>query len=402
MAHQQQMQQRYAYAQQQLQQQQQQQLQQPQQDAKSAKRKARYQMTQTINTFGQQYSYSPPPRKFPPADILPVPPSDNPQHIYEENNNKKDGKMETVVMPSTSALESQTSSASRNSSKVIRNVPAVIMQTAHVVKDGMRLSHPDDESALNRLHCFVRSTLLEVVIVVKPRSEDSDRCFPTNLVGIRCAICGRMSKKERRNEKMPAFFPKSVQDIYRGVFTWQRIHFGSCEHMPEAYKESYKFYKDSDLTRGRKRHWITSAYDMGLRNIDANRSGVTYNPNSKIEEFDKDSDTNLGKKTNQNLIEHQNKIRLQSVDSIRSGATYASNSSVVIDVNDEKLVSPTTTEKTDDVPHNDNIESNRTNDNNVDDNKQQQQRKSEDNPDSSEENRIEKKNRRGARGGEGK
>ena len=302
-------------------------------------------------------------------------------------------------MTSTSTLGSQTSSASRYSGNVVRRVPAVIMQTAQVVKDGMRLSHPDDESALNKLHCFVRSTLLEV-FVVKPRNEDSDRCFPTNLVGIRCAICGRMSKNERENErngKMPVFFPKSVQDLYRGVCTWQRIHFGSCKHMPEKYKEQYKHYKNSDLTCGWKRHWITSAYDMGLRNIDANRSGVIYNPNSKIEEFNKDSDTNLGKKTNKNLIEHKNKICLRNVDSDRSGATYASGSSVVIDINDDKLVAPTTTNRIDVVPHNDNEESNRTNDNDVNGSKQQQQRKVEDKPDSSEENRIKKKSTRSER-----
>ena len=191
-----------------------------------------------------------------------------------------DGNMTSPLQPS-SAL-SQATSATRNSSKVLRNVPAVIMKTAQLVHDGMRLSHSSDEEALNKLHCFVRSTLLEV-FVVKPGNEDSDRCFPKNLVGIRCAICGRMSKDERGNEKMAVFFPKSVQDLYRGVCTWQRIHFGSCKHMPEEYKEQYKHYKNSDLTRGRKDHWINSAYEIGLRNVDSNRSGVTYDPNSKIE-----------------------------------------------------------------------------------------------------------------------
>jgi hypothetical protein len=65
--------------------------------------------------------------------------------------------------------------------------------------------------------------------------------------------------------------------------TWQRIHFGTCEHMPEGHKEKYKICKETDLTRGRKSHWINSAYEMGLRNVDSERSGITYNPNSPID-----------------------------------------------------------------------------------------------------------------------
>ena len=35
-----------------------------------------------------------------------------------------------------------------------------------------------------------------------------------------------------------------------------------------------------DLTRGRKFHWIKSAYDLGLRNVDSERNGITYQPGS--------------------------------------------------------------------------------------------------------------------------
>eukprot|EP00536_Pseudo-nitzschia_multiseries_P015432 jgi/Psemu1/146332/gw1.886.11.1 len=77
---------------------------------------------------------------------------------------------------------------------------------------------------------------------------------------------------------MASFFPKSIDEIYRGVCTWQRIHFPGCQHMPEHYREEYKMRKQSDLTRGKKAHWIKSAYDLGLRNINEERSGITYNP----------------------------------------------------------------------------------------------------------------------------
>jgi len=53
--------------------------------------------------------------------------------------------------------------------------------------------------------------------------------------------------------------------------------------MPEHLKEQYKYYKGIDLTRGRKAHWIQSAYELGLRNIDAERNGISYHPDSDID-----------------------------------------------------------------------------------------------------------------------
>jgi hypothetical protein len=50
--------------------------------------------------------------------------------------------------------------------------------------------------------------------------------------------------------------------------------------MPEEYKEKYKIYKEMDLTRGRRSHWINSAYEMGLRNVNSDRIGVAYDPNT--------------------------------------------------------------------------------------------------------------------------
>jgi len=84
-----------------------------------------------------------------------------------------------------------------------------------VLAQGMRLSHPNDPKHLNSLHCFVRSTLLEV-FVLKPGSFSSSKQH--NVVGIRCTQCGTISKKERGKEKMAVFFPKSVRDLYRGVW----------------------------------------------------------------------------------------------------------------------------------------------------------------------------------------
>jgi hypothetical protein len=48
--------------------------------------------------------------------------------------------------------------------------------------------------------------------------------------------------------------------------------------MPEDYQETYWRLKDTDRTRGKKSHWVQSAYAMGFRNVDDNRSGILYCP----------------------------------------------------------------------------------------------------------------------------
>jgi len=155
-----------------------------------------------------------------------------------------------------------------------------------VLFQGMTLSQPDDAEHLNQLHCFVRAKLLEVFVLKKEQTGTSTALDTgkKNVVGIRCAHCGPLSTVERGTEvKNTVFFPKSIQDVYRGVSTWQRLHFPFCQHMPESYKAQYKQYKEMDPSRGRKAHWIHSAYQLGLRNIDANRNGISYHPGSAID-----------------------------------------------------------------------------------------------------------------------
>ncbi len=151
-----------------------------------------------------------------------------------------------------------------------------------VLKSGMRLASPDDCDELNSLHCFVRADLLEVFVL-----EDSRSCQPCkdgkqiHRVGIRCVYCGTKPKSERAGTSMSTFFPKSLQDIYRGVCTWQRIHFPACKHMPDEMKYLYKALKDGDRSRGKKAHWIRSARKMGFQNVDENRNGVVWVDSAK-------------------------------------------------------------------------------------------------------------------------
>lgn len=57
--------------------------------------------------------------------------------------------------------------------------------------------------------------------------------------------------------------------------------------MPDEQKETYWRLKDTDRTRGKKAHWIKSAYALGFRNVDDNRSGILYCPEvSTIDNYD--------------------------------------------------------------------------------------------------------------------
>jgi len=187
--------------------------------------------------------------------------------------------MTTSTTPSTSSKRKSFNKVSR---KVMEDPSLLVL-----FKD-MRLSHAEDDQHLNSLHCFVRSTLLEVYVLqcksAKSTSDENENQNTSdeesqNVVGIRCTQCGFLPREDRgTGQTMSSFFPKTVGEIYRGVCTWQRIHFPLCQHMPEDYRTEYKIRKERDLTRGRKYHWIKSALDLGLRNIDLERSGMTYKP----------------------------------------------------------------------------------------------------------------------------
>ena len=199
--------------------------------------------------------------------------------VYQEEDIGDD----VIVEGDEKETTTQICAGSESSCKrLIRRLPRKLLgdTTDMVLMGGMTLSHPEDSDRLNMLHCFVRSTLVEV-FALKPGAAGKRIDHQKNIVGIRCSVCGTMPAEERGTGTMSAFYPKSLQDIYRGVCTWQRIHFPKCEHMPEEYKEKYKSCKENDLSRGKKNHWITSAYEMGLRNVDFNRSGVTYDPETK-------------------------------------------------------------------------------------------------------------------------
>ena len=166
-----------------------------------------------------------------------------------------------------------------------------------------RLSTSGDPKELNSLHCYVRSELLELFeqhdcssetkqsdgviqceeVLKRPKSQDSSR------VGLRCVFCALKPKPaliyddkknpfldpqpiiDSFNAPMSTFYPKSINEIYRLVCTWQRVHFNKCKNVPPSVKAMYKNLKASDKTRGKTKYWTTSANDLGL--VDDNRNG---------------------------------------------------------------------------------------------------------------------------------
>jgi hypothetical protein len=151
------------------------------------------------------------------------------------------------------------------------------LSPAKVDLQSLRLAMPDDAQNVNSLHCYVRSELLEVFV-----SDDfaapggAFHKLRSGRVGLRCVHCAHLSRKERAGATMSRFFPKSLDDIYRGVCTWQRIHFASCEKVPKDVAEEYRKHKNQDRSRGKKSYWIHSALRLGLRNVDDNRSGIVW------------------------------------------------------------------------------------------------------------------------------
>jgi hypothetical protein len=159
-----------------------------------------------------------------------------------------------------------------------RRAPRPTLSPAKVDPQSLRLAMPDDAQKLNSLHCYVRSELLEVFVsddFADPRALHKLK-LRSGRVGLRCVHCAHLTRKERADATMSRFFPKSLNDIYRGVCTWQRIHFASCQQVPKDVAEEYRKLKNEDRSRGKKSYWVHGALQLGLRNVDDNRNGIVW------------------------------------------------------------------------------------------------------------------------------
>jgi len=115
-------------------------------------------------------------------------------------------------------------------------------------------------------------------------SQYTNRRHIPGRVGLRCVHCAHVSTSSRSKQKditssssssssssstistKASFFPKSIQQLYREVCTWQRVHFKSCPMIPDSCRTKYKYLKESDKSRGKTRYWESSARELGLIN----------------------------------------------------------------------------------------------------------------------------------------
>lgn len=150
-----------------------------------------------------------------------------------------------------------------------------------------RLALEHDEQKLNSLHCFIREELLEIFVVEKSASKSRSHAPGSSVgrVGLRCFHCAltRQRTKENRDEApMAVFYPKSINEIYRLVTSWQRCHLRKCRNLPPAVRAKWESLRENEKSRGKTQHWVSSAQEIGLANCPSRGGGVRFGPNFKM------------------------------------------------------------------------------------------------------------------------
>ena len=152
-------------------------------------------------------------------------------------------------------------------------------------KHPTRLSTPEDEEKLNALHCYMRSELLELVVIqsASEKTEDTtSRHIPTSSdhqmigrVGLRCVFCGKSRDGGKSGPSMSIFYPRTVSEIYRLVTSWKRCHLSKCVHLPKSVRETLNEFKDC-RARGKTVYWVESAHALGLVDIPTKIGGIRF------------------------------------------------------------------------------------------------------------------------------
>jgi len=222
--------------------------------------KEKRQKQKALNTGVMKHERS---RRKRAAKLIPVP--------KRKRQSKNQHLMRNQVIPRpistspsdlSSTVWTNASIAYSNDSDLNRAACILIGMSQNQIKNkAMTLALPEDKDHLNSLHCFVRSNLLEIVVVSDSRNKTKS-CF--DRVGLQCAHCARTPKYER--DSGASFFPHCLDDIYRMVCNWQRTHFQTCHNVPADVKSQYWDLKNKDKSRGKVKYWADSARKVGLAN----------------------------------------------------------------------------------------------------------------------------------------
>jgi hypothetical protein len=147
-----------------------------------------------------------------------------------------------------------------------------------------RLSLPNDSIKLNALHCYIRSDLLEVFVVEPSPETMKFRHAPSSSVGrvgFRCVYC-RLARTNAMNASrideapMSVFYPKTVNEIYRLVTSWQRCHVRKCKNLPRDVRETWYRLRESEKCRGKTAYWADSAKSLGLVDCTSRTGGIRF------------------------------------------------------------------------------------------------------------------------------
>lgn len=153
-----------------------------------------------------------------------------------------------------------------------------------------RLAQPEDKERLNQLHCYIRSELLELV-VIQPADGTQDRdsfgkiqtsTDPQQIgrVGLRCVHCSMSADGGRTGPSMAIFYPKSTGEIYRLVTSWKRCHLRKCKNIPKSVRDELNRLGEVKA-RGKTSYWSDSAAELGLINMPTKIGGICFSPTAE-------------------------------------------------------------------------------------------------------------------------
>lgn len=160
------------------------------------------------------------------------------------------GDLRMLLTPQSPSLFSMMDNTTALEPKTTALEPTKSSLTAEINDKLRLLAVPEDSSALNPLHCFVRRNV-EVFIATKDDVAAPSPGRRTRVkigqVGIRCIHCARLPTKNR--VKRAVCYPPSVSGIYHSVSNMKFDHFGNCKGLSPEARVEFASLKNSSNRR---------------------------------------------------------------------------------------------------------------------------------------------------------
>lgn len=118
-------------------------------------------------------------------------------------------------------------------------------------------------------------------------------------VGLRCVHCA-MARQRRAGDKnhnnnndeapMAVFYPKSVNEIYRLVTSWQRCHVRKCKSLPPSVRAVWNELRATEKSRGKTAYWAEAASQIGMVDCPSRAGGIRFDSAAVAASANKDDD----------------------------------------------------------------------------------------------------------------